>query len=110
MQSSAVEHQPSVTPPAHDAAADHGGHADHDATYLIVYILLVLFTIAELGATYVGALKIPLLVGFAAAKAALVVAFYMHLRWEKRYLPLVFAAPVVIGILVALALQQLVMR
>ncbi len=107
MQTSSTEHQTAPTPVVHDV---HTEHADHDFTYLIVFVALAALTGLELLATYVPAIKIPLLIGFAAAKAMLVVAFYMHLRWEKRILPMIFAAPVIIGILVALALQQLVMR
>ncbi len=88
-------------------AESHPEHGSRDGTYVAVFGALALLTLTELIVTYVQVVKIPILVGLAATKATLVVAFYMHLRWEKRILPIIFAFPVVIAVLIALALQQL---
>jgi len=94
------------------ASAAHDDHSNetHDGVYRLVYAILVVLTGLELLATYSGVLKIPLLIVLAATKAILVAAFYMHLRYEKPFLPLIFAGPVVIAVLALLAIQQLVLR
>jgi len=97
------------TAPA-DAHSAHETHETHDGVYRLVYVILVILTGLELLATYSGVIKIPLLLILAASKAILVAAFYMHLRYEKPFLPLVFAGPVIIAVLALLAIQQLVMR
>lgn len=88
----------------------HAGHTSRDGAYLVVFICLALLTLVELVVTYVGAIKVPLLLVLAATKATLVVMFYMHLRWERRIYPLAFTAPVIAAVLVAVALQQLVLH
>ena len=48
------------------------------------------------------------LLGLAAAKATLVVQFYMHLRYDKRIMTWAFLIPVIVGTAAALILQLLV--
>jgi caa(3)-type oxidase subunit IV len=91
----------------HEAPHSHA-HENHEGAYFMVFIALALLTLAELLVTYVPVIKIPLLAGLATAKAMLVIAFYMHLRWEKRIYPAFFTFPVIVAILTALAIQQLV--
>jgi cytochrome c oxidase subunit 4 len=96
----------------HSAAThdEHETHVSHDGVYRLVYAILVVLTGLELLATYSGVLKIPILIALSATKAILVAAFYMHLKYEKPFLPLVFAGPIVIAVLALLAIQQLVLR
>ncbi len=83
-------------------------HDSHEGTYFIVFICLAALTLTELITTYIPYIKIPLLVVLSTTKAILVVTFYMHLRWERRFYPLAFTFPIIIAVLIALALQQLV--
>ncbi|MFN8627867.1 MAG: cytochrome C oxidase subunit IV family protein [Candidatus Binatia bacterium] len=56
------------------------------ATYLIVAVLLTVLTALEVTVFYVRALKpvlLPLLLSLSAAKFALVVMFYMHLKSDR---------------------------
>lgn len=56
------------------------------ATYLIVAAFLTVLTAMEITAFYVHALKpvlLPVLLSLSAAKFALVVMFYMHLKFDR---------------------------
>lgn len=96
--------------PADGTPPEHTAHVSHDGVYRLVYVLLVILTGLELMATYTGVLRIPVLIILGATKAILVAAFFMHLRYEKPFLPLVFVGPVIISVLAVLAVQQLVLR
>jgi caa(3)-type oxidase subunit IV len=90
----------------HDAGAEH---ATHEGAYFLVFICLAALTLTELMATYVpAAVRYPLLIILMITKAYLVISFFMHLRWEKRFYPLIITFPVVVAALIALAVQQLV--
>ncbi|GEM_PF-1215224 len=97
-----TQHESEVNP----TTEAHAG--SHDGTYLLVFGALAVLTLIEVLSTYAASFKIPLLIVLTSTKAILVIAFYMHLRYERRYLPVIFAAPIIIGVLVALAIQQLV--
>ena len=88
--------------------AQHGepGHAS-TATYFKVAAILAVVTTLELLIIYirqVAPILIPLLLVMSAAKFALVVLFFMHLRYDSRVLTLLFVAPLVLatGLIVAL--------
>jgi cytochrome c oxidase subunit 4 len=67
--------------------------------YLLVFLALALFTGLEIGTSYLPAIvKIPTLIVLAVTKAALVVLFFMHLRYDKR----LYALPLIIGIILAI--------
>ena len=108
-----MEH-PITTQPT-PSAEDHV-HESHDGVYILTFVLLVALTLIEVLVTYVPGLvnlvllKALVLILLASGKAALVVAFFMHLRYEKRYLPLVFIGPIIAAVLAILALNQLVLR
>jgi len=77
-------------------------------TYLKVALLLTIITALEVGVIYIRRLTpilIPLLVVMASAKFALVVMFFMHLRYDSRALSALFlgALTVALGIAIALA-------
>ncbi len=88
----------------------HAHSSSHEGTYVVVFLLLAILTLIELVVTYIPTIKIVLLLVLSATKAILVASFYMHLRYERPFYPLAFAVPVVIAVLVALAMQQLVLR
>jgi cytochrome c oxidase subunit 4 len=67
--------------------------------YGIVFLILAVFTGLEVGASYLpGPLKIPVLAVLAITKAALVLLYFMHLKFDAR----VYAFFFVIGIVLAL--------
>lgn len=77
------------------AAASPG--AAHRLQYLVVFLLLGLLTLVELGvARTSGIPRTGALVAFialAVAKAALIALFYMHLRYETAFLRLTVLVP-----------------
>ncbi len=82
--------------------------APTEGTYFTVFLVLAALTACELLTTYLPIVKYPLLLGLSAAKAWLVVQFYMHLRYDNRTLSWTFLIPVIAGIIMTLSLQQLV--
>ncbi len=79
-----------------------------EGVYFAVFLVLAVLTVGELVTTYLPQFaKVPILLGLMAAKAWLVVQFYMHLRYNSRILTWSFLIPVIVGVIVALALQPL---
>ena len=77
--------------------------------YLQVFAWLTVLTAVELGVAYlkgpISALAVGgMLVLLAAAKAALVAAFYMHLAGEKRTLAYIALTPAILCVLLVFAL------
>lgn len=81
----------------------HHDHADHDdgavhahvsptLFYVGIFAALVVLTIVTVGISYVhlGPANLAVAVVIASIKAALVVAFFMHLRWDNRFNALIF--------------------
>ena len=99
--------------PGHPHAADtHVAEHEHASvrTYIRVAVVLTLVTAMEVGVIYIRALTpivVPLLLVMASAKFALVVMFFMHLRYDCRALTTVFVGPLVIATLLAIALMTL---
>jgi cytochrome c oxidase subunit 4 len=94
--------------------ADHGatGAPAHAGvgTYLTIAAVLTTITALEVGVIYVRQLSpivVPLLIGMSIAKFALVVLFFMHLRYDRRALAVIFVGPLVIAIGLAVALMTL---
>ncbi len=71
--------------------------------YVAVYVALVVLTLMELGVIF---LPIPkggqaaILLAFALAKLALVVMYYMHLKFDPRVYAIIFAAPLFFAFLI----------
>jgi cytochrome c oxidase subunit 4 len=89
-----------------------GGHAaaGHVATYVKVAVILSVITAIEFAAIYIRAftpILVPLLLVLSAAKFALVVLFFMHLRYDSRVLSTVFVGPLVIAVGLIVALTTL---
>jgi len=79
-------------------------------TYVRVATVLTLVTALEVGVIYIRALTpiiVPLLLVMAAAKFALVVMFFMHLRYDTRALTTLFLGPLLIATLLGIALMTL---
>jgi cytochrome c oxidase subunit 4 len=80
------------------------------ATYVKVAVILTLITALELGVIYIRRLTpvvVPLLLVMSAAKFALVVLFFMHLRYEGRALTALFLGPFLVAIGLGVALMTL---
>jgi cytochrome c oxidase subunit IV len=80
------------------------------ATYLKVAGILTAVTALEFGVIYVRRLApilLPLLLVLSAGKFALVVMFFMHLRYDSKALTFLFVAPLVLAVGLAIALMTL---
>jgi cytochrome c oxidase subunit 4 len=104
--------------PDPDSAAPAGGaHAgrrpdDHASTgtYVKVAVILSVVTALEFAVLYIRALTpiiVPLLLVMSAAKFALVVLYFMHLRYDTRVLTALFLGPLLIATGLAIALMTL---
>ncbi len=105
---------------AHDTnpQAGHAGHAGHGheahahptgATYIKVAVILTLITVLEVWAYYIPTLVasplfVPSLIAMSALKFAIVVAFYMHLKYDHRLFRALFTGPLIIAMLTIVAL------
>jgi cytochrome c oxidase subunit IV len=102
-------------------AAAHASHGDHQEahggghatvrTYLVVAIVLAIITAIEVATLYIpgipnGLLVVSLLV-LSAIKFALVVGFFMHLRYDHNIMRSFFIGPLFIAIGIILALMAL---
>jgi cytochrome c oxidase subunit IV len=95
------------------SAASHApgeGHATVQ-TYIRVAVVLGILTAIEIGALYVPGLPnhllVTLLLVFSVVKFALVVAFFMHLRYDNKLLTVLFVGPLFIAMFIILALMAL---
>jgi cytochrome c oxidase subunit 4 len=98
-----------MSAPAPGHAEERHEHASI-ATYVKVAGILTAVTALEFGVIYVRRLApilFPLLLVLSAGKFALVVMFFMHLRYDSRALTFLFVAPLVLAIGLAVALMTL---
>jgi cytochrome c oxidase subunit 4 len=90
-------------------------HDEHPPTtireYVIIGIVLTVVTAVELWASYnahiLGGALIPVLLVLSAFKFAVVVAMFMHLRFENPFLTRVFACGLILATCIMLALITL---
>jgi len=81
---------------AHDAAHKDDGavhaHVSSTGFYIAVFAALICLTLLTVGQSYVdlGRLNLAVVVLIATTKAALVVSFFMHLRWDNKFNALIF--------------------
>src|SRR5574341_102057 len=94
--------------------SDQGQHAQSHhpgtGTYLAIAAVLFIITIVEVGVFYVPAFKpvlAPVLLVLSALKFALVVMFYMHLKFDSPLFRLVFTLPLLLALGVSIALMFL---
>jgi cytochrome c oxidase subunit 4 len=98
-----------VSDPALGAAAAPEDHASV-WTYVKVALILTAVTALEVAVIYIRFLTpiiVPLLLAMSLAKFALVVLFFMHLRYDPRPLTLLFVGPLLIALGLAVALMTL---
>jgi cytochrome c oxidase subunit 4 len=75
--------------------------------YMAIFWWLAILTVVELGVVFMPLTKMTiavLLCALALAKAALVAAYFMHLRFEAKTLTWIAITPVVIAILLVFVL------
>jgi cytochrome c oxidase subunit IV len=95
---------------AHEHHGDTHGHHAHKPNrkeYWVIFLVLFVLTVIEVGITYLGLGKSQLvwmLVFLAVSKAAIVALFYMHLKHETRGLKLTIAIPLSLPGIYALVL------
>ena len=86
----------------------HAGEAHASTkTYLVIAAVLTVITIIEVGVFYMPALHgilPPTLLILSAAKFALVVGFYMHLKYDHNLFRAVFVLPLLIALAVIIGL------
>jgi caa(3)-type oxidase subunit IV len=74
-------------------------HSPGSRTYLLVFAALAILTVVEVGVSYLtGGLKISLLLIMSAAKAALVILYFMHLKYDSRWFAFIFLSPLALVI------------
>jgi cytochrome c oxidase subunit 4 len=87
----------------HDAQTEHEGH-DHpsDRSYVGIALILAVLTALEVASFYVedqlGALLVPALVIMMIVKFVLVVAWFMHLRFDSNLFTRVFVSGLVLAV------------
>lgn len=101
--------------------SDHASHtpATHDAhehpdwkQYKWVALILFVITIVEVWAYYIPAFVassafVPVLLVMSAVKFAIVVAYYMHLKYDNRLFVALFVGPLIIAMFTITALLLL---
>lgn len=90
--------------------SEHAGHGTHVVpwrTLFAVFAALVALTIATVAATWVdlGKLNLAVAMAIATVKATLVLLYFMHLRWERRFNAVILCATLLFAALfISLAL------
>ncbi len=77
-------------------------------SYMLIWFVLLVLTIVEVGVAYVSSLPrnvlIVVLVGLAVWKATLVAMYYMHLKFERLRVILLATAPLPLAIILVVAI------
>jgi cytochrome c oxidase subunit 4 len=93
-----------------ETSTEHSkGHASR-GTYWMIALILGIATLLEVAVFYVPLLHsviVPILLVLSTVKFALVAAFFMHLRYDRPVLTVVFAGGLVMAIFIVLALYFL---
>src|ERR1700677_1238685 len=88
---------------------DHDHHESHGAAYFRVFIALCVFTIISVLADLVHSVDhrivIVVVLAVATAKALCVMAFFMHLKFERAWKYLLLAPTIIIALALPLSLR-----
>jgi cytochrome c oxidase subunit 4 len=89
----------------HDADHEHEAHHPSDASYWVIFFILVAITAAEVSLSYmsVGQFYLPALLTLMAIKFWTVVSFFMHLRFDNKLFSVLFYAGLFLAISVYIA-------
>lgn len=85
-------------------------HGGNKPTYNLIFGLLFVLTILEVVTSELplpGGLHFAALLALALIKGGLVVAFYMHLKYDPPIFTWIFVVPLIMGLAVILSLQGL---
>lgn len=94
---------PAVSPTTGEVQHDE----PHEAPYMLIFGVLLVLTLAEVGYAFLSLPKIWLALGLivmAIWKAILVALYYMHLRWEPRRLWVLAASPLPLVVILIVAI------
>ena len=94
------------------AHSEHAAPQQHGLTprqYLLIGAVLTVITVIELWISYspLGGLILPLLLVLSAVKFAIVVAYFMHLRFESGLMARIFVGSLILATLILFALLAL---
>lgn len=79
-------------------------HKPHTSPW-VVFAVLAILTVIEVAISFIpGWVKNPLLLAISLSKAILVALYYMHLRYDKPIYTIIFIAPALFGLLLAVIL------
>ena len=73
---------------------------NHTKTYLKIFAALFVLTVIEVGLSQSGMPHTPmvvLLIAFALVKAGLVAVYFMHLKYDSKFLSVIAYAPLVVA-------------
>jgi cytochrome c oxidase subunit 4 len=87
-----------------DKDQGHGQGGTHNApNYMAIFYTLAVLTAVEVGwAKVLHDNRKPLVIGlviFAGVKAVMVALFFMHLRFERKILGIIFASTLILGVI-----------
>jgi cytochrome c oxidase subunit 4 len=111
---SAAARKPShqAPPPAAHDAPHEAHHGPTTSTFITIWLVLAFLTIVELAVPQVYAsewnrhTKMVLLVLLALSKASLVGLYFMHLKWEKKWLIWIALMPAYMGVAAVLLMCE----
>jgi cytochrome c oxidase subunit 4 len=89
--------------PVEAPAVEHEHPTSHERTYVIVAVVLAVLTAAEIAvgeSSIDTSIKVPSLIVMMAVKFWLVVAFFMHLRYDAKLFGRMFWAGLVLAVVV----------
>jgi cytochrome c oxidase subunit IV len=96
-----------AAPTAHEETVHGAGHAHpSDGRYILIALFLAVMTAIEVGLYYVeisNSVMIPTLMVLMVVKFGTVAAYFMHLRFDSRMFRRMFAAGLILAILVYMA-------
>ncbi|HEV8337706.1 MAG TPA: cytochrome C oxidase subunit IV family protein [Candidatus Polarisedimenticolia bacterium] len=83
------------------------GEGHQEPNYMGVFVALIILTAAEIGIFYLHLPQLVMVVSLvlmALAKAGLVAAYFMHLRFEKRTLAIIVLTPLILSAVIIIGL------
>jgi cytochrome c oxidase subunit 4 len=88
--------------------ATANGHTNHTKTYMIIFGALAVLTAIEVGITYIPMPKVAMiiiLIAFALFKAGLVAVYFMHLKYDAKFLKVIAYSPLAVASILILMLS-----
>ena len=95
--------------PEHPVAG-HEEHHPGPRQYVMIGVILFVLTVVEVAVVYIealGAFLLPILMVLMVIKFALVVLYFMHLKFDNKLFSTLFTAPLLIAVSIVLALIAL---